>query len=328
MQHWRRRLTHDPVPPLCNSSHPAVAYFARRDLDGVKMPPIETLWDVPEVTILLRRQRDNGGWRYRGGQTALCSREDYNQIELYRTLGFLVEMYGMNRRHPALAEAAEFVFAFQTDAGDFRGIYGNQYTPNYTAAMVELLVKAGYQDDPRVDRAFQWLLSMRQDDGGWALPVRTRGVALDIETIHDDTIDRDPSQPFSHFITGVVLRAFAAHPHYRRLPEVRSAAMLLADRLFERDSYADRGGVEFWTKFTFPFWFTDLLSALDSLSLLGCPSNHPKVNEALKWFLEHQGDDGLWDLYTLKNKDASPRLWISLAVCRVLKRFGVPDATA
>ena len=46
-----------------------------------------------------------------------------------------------------LEKAAEFLFQRQTTEGDFRGIYGTQYSPNYSAAIMELLIKSGYSDD-------------------------------------------------------------------------------------------------------------------------------------------------------------------------------------
>jgi hypothetical protein len=36
-----------------------------------------------------------------------------------------------------------------------------QYTPNYSAAIMELLIKAGYSTDVRTEKGFQWLLSIR-----------------------------------------------------------------------------------------------------------------------------------------------------------------------
>ena len=44
----------------------------------------------------------------------------------------------------------------------------NQYACYYTGAILSLLVKAGYEDDPRIEKGFQWLLSMRQKDMGWS----------------------------------------------------------------------------------------------------------------------------------------------------------------
>ena len=54
----------------------------------------------------------------------------------------------------------------------------HQYSTTYSPAIMELLIKAGYDNDPRILKGFDWLLSIRQDDGGWALPFRTMGKNL------------------------------------------------------------------------------------------------------------------------------------------------------
>ena len=274
---------------------------------------------------LVGRQRADGSWKYPGGGKAhLRSAEDYDQIETFRILGFLVEKYGLNRGHPAIGRAADFLFSRQTEEGDFRGIYGRQYSPNYSAAIMELLIKAGYGDDERIEGGFRWLLSMRQGDGGWAIPLRTamrdRGTLL--QALRNPVpIQPDRSKPFCHCMTGVVLRAFAAHERYRKSGEAKAAGELLESRFFRPDGYPDRRAASFWTKFSFPFWFTDLLSALDSLSLLGFSSDDPEIREALGWFLDRQREDGAWSLTLLRTKDKELPSWIGLAICRVLKRF-------
>lgn len=133
----------------------------------MSVPPVESLWKLNDVQALLRKQNDDGSWRYRAvRRTSLRSGENYDQLETYRIIGQLVEKSGMTRAHPAVQRAAECLFSFQTDEGDFRGIYGTQYTPHYTAGIMELLIKAGYANDERIARGFAWLLSMRQRDGG------------------------------------------------------------------------------------------------------------------------------------------------------------------
>jgi hypothetical protein len=131
----------------------------------MSVPPVESLWKLNDVQALLRKQNDDGSWRYRAvRRTSLRSGENYDQLETYRIIGQLVEKSGMTRAHPAVQRAAECLFSFQTDEGDFRGIYGTQYTPHYTAGIMELLIKAGYANDERIARGFAWLLSMRQRD--------------------------------------------------------------------------------------------------------------------------------------------------------------------
>jgi squalene cyclase len=322
MTDWLELLPYDPLLPLIFTDNKAVACFAKRDLFDDHDNSVASLWTLPAVQNLLKRQQADGSWHYRGGKPQVRSQQQYNQLETYRVVGELVEKYGFTRAHPALEKAAEFLFGFQTDEGDFRGIYGNQYTPNYSAAIIELLIKAGYGNDPRIEKGFQWLLAMRQQDGGWATPVRTVGKWLDSTVMRAETITPDRSKPCSHLVTGIVLRAFAAHERYRRSEEARTAGKLMSSRFFMRDRYPDRAAPNFWTKFTFPFWFTDLLSALDSLSLLGFTAEEPKIKEALDWFVTSQGEDGLWNLQLLKAKsDKDLRLWLGLAICRVFRRL-------
>lgn len=233
----------------------------------------------------------------------------------------LVEKYAANENLLALRRAAESLFSHQTPEGDFRGICGNQYVPYYSGAIMELLIKAGYSEDPRIKRGFKWLLSVRQTDGGWAFPLRTVGRKLD--TFRSPTIKPDKSKPSSHLITGMVLRAFAAHPSYRRSREAKQAGEFLASMFFKADRYPDRRAPSFWTSFSFPFWFTDLLSSLDSLSLFGFV-NHPQIAKGLRWFTSRQKEDGLWDLrLRAMANESEPKHWISLAACRVFKRVYV-----
>ena len=208
MIEWLKRLKFDPIDPLLSSENEAIRYFCRRGLLNQDAGPVESLWQMPEAVKLFKKQLDNGSWTYPGGgKPHLRSQEDYSQLETFRTLGILVEKHGLTKRHPAIVRAANYLFSKQTKEGDFRGIYGHQYSPNYSAAIMELLIKAGYNDDTRIDKGFQWLVSMRQDDGGWAVPLRTAGVKLDAIAA-EEAIMPDRSKPSSHWATGVVLRAF------------------------------------------------------------------------------------------------------------------------
>jgi len=318
---WARQLRHNPLPALIASPNPCLAYFVRRDLLEEDPGPARDLWALPEVERIFRRQLPDGSWPYPGGGVPRYRDfEDYAQIETYRMLGILVEKFAATRRLAGLGRAAEFMFTRQNAAGDFRGVYGRQYTPNYTAGILELLVKAGYGRDPRVGRAFAWLLSLRQDDGGWAIPMLTRRGRWDQPSLSQPALAPDRARPSSHMVTGVVLRAFAAHSRHRRSSAARRAVGLLADRLFSRDKYPGRDAASFWMGFGFPFWFTDLLSALDSLTLIGVSPGHPKVAEALDWFVRAQRPDGTWRLHATRGSDPDTALWISLAICRVFRR--------
>jgi len=318
---WSSILRRDPIKPLLASGDKAIEYFVGHDLLDKTHLKRQEIWSLPGARAIVDRQQTDGSWFYKGGNHQIRTQAGYNQLETYRQLGYLIEMFGFDKSSPVIARAANFLSRFQSQTGDIRGILGNQYAPYYTAAIVELLVKAGYDQAPFIEKAFHWLSATRQDDGGWAIPLRTRGKKLDIISEKRNPLEPDRTKPFSHLVTGVVLRAYAAHPRLRHSKEARSAGKLLLASLFIRDSYPDRRAADYWLRFTFPFWFTDLLSALDSLTRLGFSVKEPQIERALQWFIDNQAPDGLWHLKVLKNAGYDTDLWLSLSICRILKRL-------
>jgi Squalene-hopene cyclase C-terminal domain len=321
----------DPAHRVAASSNPAIAFFGRRDLLGAGVDPVGALWELPEPRRVLAKQTQDGSWRYPGGKRSIRSQENYDQLETFRQLGILVEKFGFTRQHPSVERAVTYLLSFQTDEGDLRGIYGNQYATTYVGAILELLIKAGYADDPRIATALSWLLAMRQSDGGWAIPVRTVGVPfpefVDVRR-HPEPVAPDRSKPSSHLVTGMVLRAFAAHPAWLGAVEVREAGELLAMRLYRRDTYTDRGDVSYWERVSFPFWFTDIVSSLDTLSRLSFDPETPPISAAVARVAELQRADETFAFKLLRAKDKDLPWWICLAVCRSLKRWSAPTHQA
>jgi hypothetical protein len=319
MARWQEQFKYDPIKPLLAASNEAIFYFTNRDLLNRPVEPIDTLWDLKIPSQILRKQQADGSWKY-PGKNKPWHTTDYDQLETYRQLGFLVQMYGFNKSHPAIKKTAEYLFSKQSEKGDFRGIYANQYSPNYTAAITELLILAGYENDPRIEKVFKWLLAVRQNDGGWALPLRTQGHNLEV-ILHKETIEPDAAKSFSHLITGIVLRAFAVHHKYAISPEVKNAGELLASRFFKKDKYTDLKNPSAWQTFSFPFWNTDILSSLHILSILGFNKDHPQIQKAVEWLRDHQGEDGLLDVHRNHDRYHDQNLWLTLALCRAEKVF-------
>lgn len=330
MAGWLDLLRYNPVQEMLQSENDAVPYFAKRDLLEEMVEPITHVWQIPEAQKILRRQRPDGSWMYPGKRTVTYPKHHYGLLETLKQFRLLVERYELTREHPAGEKAAEFLFTCQTDDGDFRGMIGNQYATYYTGAIMAHLIKAGYGDDPRIERGFQWLLSMRQDDGGWTVPLLTH--SLDRETQymltsqHADPLEPVRSKPFSHNWTDMVLRAFAAHPRYRESEEARAAGDLLKSRFFKPDAYSSYKAASYWVRFA--FWWPNLITSLDSLSRMGFSRDDPDIKTALEWFIEHQRPDGMWKVTYVKGKNVvdnernrERRLWVSLAICRIFKRF-------
>jgi hypothetical protein len=316
-----KQLRYDPIEPLLSSGYDNIIYFTRRDLLEERAGDVQELWNLKKAQNILSRQKPDGGWEYPNPRERIRKKEHYDLLETFRQLGFLVECFGFDRRHPAIGRAKDFVFQYQAEEGDIRGVYWNQYSPNYSAGFLELLIKAGYGDDWRVLRGLEWLLSVRQDDGGWVIPMRTVRNKLMSEKNYGPPLQPDRSRPFSYMVTGVVIRAFAHHRDYENRREIREAAELVLSRLFKKDFYPDRGAAEYWTRFSFPFWYTDLIAVLDPIAHLGFKPDHPKISEGLAWFVNNQERDGTWHLKLLKGDKREQPFWMALNIGRLFKKF-------
>jgi hypothetical protein len=326
MANWRRELRIDIIPLLLASENQAIVYFTRRDLLNEPVEPVSFVWGLPEPQKILKKQRPDGSWEKAGNKTIIYPPNHSSLVEAFKQFRILVEKYGFPNDYPSISRAADFLFSFQAEEGDIRGFIGNQYATYYTGYVLSLLIKAGYASDPRVEKGMQWLLSMRQDDGGWTIPILThaydRETWLKLTSEYMEPLQPDRTKPFSHNWTDMVLRAFAVHPLYRHSKEAKSAGALLKSSFFQPDSYTSYQSSKYWTRFA--FWWPNLLTALESLSLLGFPQDDPDIKKGLQWFIENQQKDGLWKLESdkeIKAKDTEERLWLGLAVCRMLKRY-------
>ena len=323
MGNWLGMLKVNPIEELIKVEEPALSYYVRRDLLHEKVGEVTSLWQLHEPVKLVEKQQEDGCWRYVGSGAKKYPYFNHDLVETFRNLRTLVHMYGFNRKSSAIVSAAEYIFSNQHPEGDIRGILGTQYMPYYMGVIFELLILAGYQNDPRIERGLQWLLAVQQDDGGWIIPsqmVPAREKTADFW--QQEPLPPDRSLPHAHLATGMVLRAFTAHPEYRQHECVIKAAASLKQRFFQVDKYNDRKSADYWVKFQYPFWWQNLLSALDTLGKLGYSKEDDDIQKGLDWFIRNQEQDGLWPTGYQSGKGAvRNRLWVGLAVCRVLKHY-------
>jgi len=174
---------------------------------------------------------------------------------------------------------------------------------------------------------------MRQDDGGWTVPILTHrfdtATTNRITSQYAEPVEPDRAMPFSHNWTNMVLAAFAAHPVYRHSEEARTAAVLMKSCFFKPDLYSSYRAPSYWVRFA--FWWPNLLTALETLALLGFSGMDDDIRNALAWFADHQRKDGLWDVsYAWRKSGKSipgkpdERLWLTLRICRMLRQYGAP----
>ena len=124
-----------------------------------------------------------------------------------------------------------------------------------------------------------------------------------------ETLQPDRSRRPSHLITGIVLRAQAAHRHYRHSAATRHAGELLKSRFFRHDTYPDRAAPSYWLIFSYPYGWTDLLSAPDSLTQIGFRAGDPDIARGVAWFTGNQEPNGLWNTGHNRPKRPDSDLW-------------------
>ncbi len=318
---WTDHLKINPISLLMASEEESLHYFTERDLLDSDPGNVEKLWEIGVTQKIISKQQEDGSWRYKGNRPGDELGENYELLETWKILRNLVEMFGFNRNHPAASKAAEFIFSCQTSEGDIRGILSNQYTPYYMGAIMETLIKAGYGDDARIEKGFKWLLDMRQDDGGWIIPMQMFKMQEFYTLYNEAPIPPEKERPFSHMASGMVIRAFAAHDKWRKSDAAINAGMLLKGRFFKKDVYTSRQAVGYWYKLQFPFWWTNILTVLDSLMRMEFSKEDIDIRKAVDWLIEHQEPSGIWRTSYGGVKEVDQPLWLTLVVCRVLKYF-------
>lgn len=305
-----------------------ILYWLKKDI--LEVPTDREYRNLQKFAVrirLLKRQRQNGTWCRRKFEGQPLWERTYTIVETLRSVLRLYN-YGCEREEESIQKALQFLYSTQSRGGDFRGAYLNEYAPTYHALTLEILCLYGDDEDERTQKGFRWLLSKRQDDGGWVIPYRTADKE-DLKSRFNpdpqtkrDPIEPDTSQPYSHLVTGMVLRALAASSTWGQSDVARKAGELLLNRFFMPDKYEDRRLTSFWEEITYPFWATDILSSLDSLSKIGFDVHDERIQKALLWLKSRQSREGFWESGVAKSS-LEDHLWVTLAVLRVIKRFGL-----
>lgn len=305
-----------------------ILYWLKKDILEVPIDrEFRNLQKFASRIRILKSQRPNGGWGKKKYEGHPRWEKTYYIVDTLKNM-FRLYNYGCILGDEGIQKAVKFLFSTQSKAGDFRGAYLNEYAPTYHALTLEVLCLYGLDKNERTQKGFLWIMKNRQDDGGWVIPYRT----IDQEQLKSrynfeaqlklEPVKPDKSQPFSHLVTGMVLRALALSPTWRKSKEVWKAGELLLSRFFKADKYNDRWLPSFWEELTYPFWATDILSSLDSLSKIGFPVDNEKIKKGLNWVLKKQNKQGYWEAGNRKFS-VEDHLWVTFAVLRVFKRFGL-----
>lgn len=239
--------------------------------------------------------------------------------------------FGADGEDVRIKKACEFILKNSQDpkSGAFSYISNEEgigdpirVVPCLTANMAWSLVRFGYLDDERVQKAIEWLIKHQRfdDEPGKApeWPYHLWKKCWDERTCHSIIVKS--------------LKLFAEIPENKRTPEmeeyvVKGAEHMLNHHIHKRKKYSERGQFK-WLEFGFPLmWNIDTLEVLGLLTKLGYKDD--RMQEAMDLMISKQNEEGKWILENTYNgrfvtnieRKGKPSKWITLNALRVLKRF-------
>jgi len=347
MWSWQEILKTSPIGWLLEEENPSVRYFALRDLLDRKEDDSElqaAKAAIPTSKLIAKifsRQKPGEYWEEPANPYHPKYRSSYWTIMLLGQLG-------MDKNDERVRNACEYTFQFQLDEGGFssytleralkeyewlRGkgkslpspnewasslVFEHQYSC-LTGNMAAALIRIGYENDPRVKKALEWLVKIQNQDGGWLCPYWKAHI-------------KDTHGCF--FGTICPLEAFSEVPEAKRTKDMikaieNSAEFMLMHRLFKADHHGFKIIKSEWLKFGFP-WFHryDILRGLLVMAKLGYNLTKDKrLNDAVEILLQKRYPNGTWILESTPSGrmqanievQGKPSKWVTLNALRVLR---------
>lgn len=289
-------------------------------------PEVQELIALREQDSLLvdlfSRQRDDGSWEA-DGRLWQGGPERATYLALMR-LGYL----GLDRTCPAVQNGAEYLFGLQQEDGSWPisrgGVEGGEHegysmVPLQTALPLRALAMCGYAADLRAERAYEWLLAKRLDDGAWPT-----GVASGVYGYVAGYRRLAHSRWGCRSNTTGSLLCFAHHPGRRHGVEARRALDLLLGRETREAQNVGfevarlvgaepvRGFFTFFSRF-------DLALLLDLCWRVGATTEDARVADLAEFITGLPGEYGMW--YDASAPQASR--WVTFDIVRSLSRLQI-----
>jgi excinuclease ABC subunit A len=309
-------VDHDPVLLACCDRLVELGPGGGPDGGRVLTELLDVPADDPEVVDLARR---------RSSEVDELARQRPQGLKATAWLLARLAYLGADRGDPRVAELAERVLSWQCQDGSFPLTAfdtGDRYDmiPLQTALPLRGLTAVGYGDDERVERAYDWLLAQRLDDGSWPTG-RAAGQPGYVAGYR-----RLPGSRGCRANTQAALASLVLHPWRRCAPETRRALDLLLQRE-TRDEWAlgteisrlrgyepATGFITFYARF-------DLAYVLEIASRAGATVADERVADLVGFLRARCGEAGLWE------HPAHPELtrWLTVDILASLRRLADGD---
>lgn len=149
----------------------------------------------------------------------------------------------------------------------------------YTGNMARALIRFGYEDDPRLRKALDWLVATAHPKGGWTCWSFGDGPA-----------------PGRNLDSWEALSALAAYPRSRWTGSMQGAVERGVEFFLDRELHRQGERYPPWYRFHYPVhYYYDVLVGLDLVTSLGYGSD-PRLKFALSLLKRKRRADGRWNL--------------------------------
>lgn len=332
MGNWKSYLNADPTEWLLEEDNPSVKYFTLVDIldkshgDLKVKEAREDIMKVGVVPKILAKQETGGYWglpenfyiraKYKGTSWQLIILAEIGADEKDERIKKICEFILKNAQDP-ISGAFSYISS-KEGGGDYERVL-----PCFTANMAWSLIRFGYLEDERVQKAIEWLIKYQRfdDDPGkppneW--PYKRWKRCWGERTCHSSIVKS--------------LKVFAEIPKNKRTPEMedyisKGAEHMLNHHIHKRSQSPILGRFK-WLEFGFPLlWSIDALEVLGLLTKLGYKDE--RMHESMDVMISKQDDEGKWILENTFNgrfqasieRKGNPSKWITLNVFKVLKGF-------
>lgn len=229
--------------------------------------------------------------------------------------------FGLTIEDKRIARASEYLLSIQLESGGFGWDPPTKPGDCHSAIITETLAKLGMLSDPRLQRAYEWLIKRQRLDGGfWCKNTGQIGGPREME-------------PSCAMATMFVMGAIAQNP---KLSD-SEAAKKGVDFLFK--CWENRGKIKYaghdsqiggdWSKLKYPFTDYKILKFLDVLSQFQFAKQRLQKSEMVSLLLSKQDPTGkfkpesiikVWSSFDFGQKE-KPSRWITLLALRIMKRI-------
>jgi len=302
----------------------ALVELLGRGLDDPEVQELTPLCtEDPLVSGLASSQGPDGSWKAGDLPGAPPRSRLLSTTQALLSLGY----FGFSSEFPPVRKAAEYLFSLQSENGSWplpeagteeEGHQGYTLIPLQTALPLRALSMAGYAQDPRSEKAFNWLLEQRLPDGAWPT-----GWAAGVHGFVAGYRRLAHSRWGCRSNTTGALACLALHPILCHGPEAQRALDLILGRE-TREQYglgfetARMTGAEESRGFFTYYARYDLAQILDLCWRVDASLEDERIQELVAFITRLQGPFGLWDYP--RRPQASH--WITFDVLRSLTNLG------